>query len=291
MSLINDFRNTFRQGTMLKKLIIVNVAVFVLVQLALIILKLTGAGTFGWPVYLELPSNLHALALQPWTVITYMFFHTDVWHIFFNMLCLFWFGQLFLICFSPKQLLGVYLFGGVAGAALYIASFNIFPYFAALKETTFLLGASGSIMAIIVAVGTYSPNYDVSLFLFGRVKLKYVAIITFLISLLGVTGNNSGGELAHLGGALLGFWFARRIRSGKDITKQFNLLIDKTISLFERKPKKFNVTGHPKTDRTYRHEEHNHEEELNRILDKIKRSGYGSLSSDEKKTLFDRSNR
>lgn len=292
MSLFNDFNRSFQQATMLKKLLYFNVVAFLVVQLAVIILKLCSVEAPVWLAYLELPSNLSTLAIRPWTIITYMFLHTEVLHILFNMLCLFGFGQLFLLCFSPKQLLGVYLFGGIAGAIVYIAAFNLFPYFAVAKEYTVLLGASASIMAIIVAVATYSPNYDVSLFLLGRVKLKYIAIITFLISLLSVTGENAGGELAHVGGALLGFWFARRIRAGRDITKQFNLLIDKAVALFERKPRKFKVTqASPRTDKEYRKEKRENEEELNRILDKIKRSGYGSLSGDEKKTLFDRSNK
>lgn len=290
MDWIKDFNRLFQQATMLKKLIIVNVFAFVAVQLVLIILQLCAVGDTGWLTYLELPSNLELLLLRPWTVVSYMFLHTDVLHILFNMLCLFGFGQLFLICFSPKQLLGVYLFGGVAGAVIYIAAFNSFPYFAATKDVSVLLGASASIMAIIVAVAAYSPNYDVSLFLFGRVKLKYVAIITFVISLLSVTGSNAGGELAHIGGGLLGLWFGRRMKAGKDITKRFNLLIDKCISIFERKPKPFKVSGRPKTDKEYRQEKRDNEEDLNRILEKIKRSGYGSLSTDEKKTLFDRSN-
>lgn len=292
MSLINDFNRSFQQATMLKKLIYVNVGTFIVVQLALIILKLCAVEAPVWLSFLELPSNLNALAIRPWTVITYMFLHTDVLHILFNMLCLFGFGQLFLLCFSPKQLFGVYIFGGIAGAVVYIAAFNLFPYFALVKDSTLLLGASASIMAIIVAVATYSPDYVVSLFLLGRIKLKYIAIITFLISLLSVTGNNAGGELAHIGGALLGFGFAKRMRAGKDITRQFNLFIDRIISLFERKPRKFKVTGtRPKTDKEYRTEKRDNDAELNRILDKIKRSGYSSLSGDEKKTLFDRSNK
>lgn len=289
MSLVNDFRHTFRQATMLKKLIIVNIAVFVLVQFAIIVLKLCAIPGGEWLPDLELPSNLSVLVVRPWTIITYMFLHTDILHILFNLLCLFGFGQLFLICFSQKQLLGVYLFGGIAGAVAYLAAFNIFPYFAVAKDATLLLGASASIMAIIVAVATYSPNYNVSLFLLGRVKLKYIAIVTVLISLLSITGENSGGELAHVGGALLGFWFAQRMKVGKDITKQFNWLADRFISLFERKPRVFKVSGRPKTDGEYRREARDNEEELNRILEKVKRSGYGSLSSDEKKTLFDRS--
>jgi membrane associated rhomboid family serine protease len=292
MSLINDFNRSFQQATMLKKLLYINIVTFVVVQLAVIILRLCAIESSVWLSYLELPSGLSTLVVRPWTILTYMFLHTDVLHILFNMLCLFGFGQLFLLCFSPKQLLGVYLFGGVAGAVVYIASFNIFPYFAPVKEHTLLLGASASIMAIIVAVATYSPNYDVSLFLLGRIKLKYVATITFLISLLSVTGENAGGELAHVGGALLGFWFAKRMKTGKDITKRFNLAIDKAIALFERKPRKFKVTqARPKSDRDYRHEQRNNEEELNRILEKIKRSGYGSLSNEERKTLFDRNSK
>jgi len=292
MTLINDFKRSFQQATMLKKLLYINIVTFVVVQLAVIILKLCAVESSIWLSYLELPSNLNLLVFRPWTIVSYMFLHTDVLHILFNMLCLFGFGQLFLFVFSPKHLLSVYIFGGIAGAIVYIAAFNIFPYFVVAKEHTLLLGASASIMAIIVAVATYSPNYAVSLFLLGRIKLKYVAIFTFLISLLSVTGENAGGELAHVGGALLGFWFAKRMKGGKDITKHFNLAIDKAIGLFERKPRKFKVTQtRPKSDRDYRQEKRNNEEELNRILEKIKRSGYGSLSDEERKNLFDRNSK
>lgn len=290
MEWIKDFNRLFQQATMLKKLIIINVAAFVGVKLILIVLHLCTIENTQWLSYLELPANLDTLMRHPWTVVTYMFLHTDIFHILFNMLCLFGFGQLFLLCFTPKQLLGVYIYGGIAGAIVYLAALNGFPYFAPTKDFSVLLGASASIMAIIVATAAYSPNYDVSLFLFGRIKLKYVAVLTFMISLLSVTGRNGGGELAHIGGALLGFLFGKRIKAGKDITRHFNLVIDKAITLFKRQPRSFKVSGRPKTDTEYRKEKRDNEEELNLILEKIKRSGYGSLSTSEKKTLFDRSN-
>jgi len=291
MSILKELHISFKQGTMLKKLLYVNIGIFVLVQLSLIVLKLCRIENDSWITYLELPSNLSTLATRPWTLLTYMFLHVEIWHVLFNMLCLFSFGQLFTICFSQKQLLGTYLFGGIGGALFYLIAYNVFPFFAEIRQASFLLGASASIMAIIVAIATYYPNFEVSLLLVGKVKLKYVAIFTVGISMLSIAGNNSGGEIAHIGGALVGYWFGRRMRVGKDITKQFNLLIDKIIALFERKPRTFKVTpGRPKTDTEYRQERRNNEEELNRILDKVKRSGYGSLSAEEKKSLFDRSN-
>jgi membrane associated rhomboid family serine protease len=292
MTFFTELHSSFRQGSMLRKLLYLNIGVFIVVRLGMIILKLCALDSIEWISYLELPANLHTLALRPWTLASYMFLHIDFLHILFNMLCLFGFGQLFLHCFSQKQLLGIYIFGGIGGALVYVVAFNIFPFFIPIKDISVLLGASASIMAIIVAVATYSPNFEVPLLLIGQVKLKYVAIFAVGISMLGIASDNAGGELAHLGGALTGFWFARRIHMGKDVTKQFNQLINKIITLFERKPKSFKVTklSRSKNDMEYRQERRKNEDELNRILDKVKRSGYGSLTTEEKKSLFDRSN-
>jgi membrane associated rhomboid family serine protease len=242
--------------------------------------------------YGELPSNVAILLQQPWTLITYMFLHLDFWHLLFNMLCLYWFGQLFLLYFSPKHLFSLYLVGGWFGALFYIGAYNIFPYFDLVRDHSFLLGASASIMAIIVAVATHVPNFEVPLWLIGRIKLKYIAIFAVTISVLGVSSNNAGGEFSHLGGALAGFFFARRFHAGKDITKWLNQFIDWIITLFKPKPKKFKVTyGRPKPDAYYNKKAFDQEKEIDRILEKIKRSGYDSLSAEEKKTLFDRSNK
>jgi len=286
----DDLRHTFQHETMLKKLLYLNIAVFVLVQIIIIGLRLFNSDGTGWLNYLELPSNLALLLARPWTLLTYMILHVEVWHILFNLLCLLGFGQLFLLYFSQKHLLGIYLLGGFAGALFYVGAYNLFPYFSVVKENSFLLGASASIMAVIVAVATHVPNFEVSLWLFGKIKLKYIAIFTVTVSILGISSNNAGGEFAHLGGALAGFFFAKRFHAGKDMTKGINKLIDTITTLFKPRPKKFKITSNRvKPDAFYNKQQHDKEKEIDRILEKIKRSGYQSLSADEKKKLFDRS--
>ncbi len=286
----DDLRHTFQHGTMLKKLLYLNIAVFVLVQVVIIGLRLFNSDGTEWLTYLELPSNLATLLDRPWTLLTYMILHVEVWHILFNLLCLLGFGQLFLLYFSQKHLLGIYLLGGFAGALFYVGAYNLFPYFSVAKENSSLLGASASIMAVIVAVATHVPNFEVSLWFFGKIKLKYIAIFTLTVSILGVSSSNAGGEFSHLGGALAGFFFAKRFHAGKDLTKGINKLIDAITTLFKPRPKKFKVTyNRAKPDTFYNKQQHDNEKEIDQILEKIKRSGYESLSSDEKKKLFDRS--
>ena len=300
MSLRQEIFNVFHQGSLLKKLLFINIGVFVIVQIVLIILKLMRLDSFDWMPYAALPSNIGTMLVHPWTLLSYMFLHTNFFHILFNLLCLYWFGTIFLYFLSPKQLLAVYIFGGLTGALFFIGGYNIFPYFDTLKENSILLGASASIIAIMVAVATYSPDFEVQLFLLGRVKLKYIALFIFVMSLVGISSTqagsgateNIGGQLAHIGGALAGFIFARQLRYGKDITKGFNNLVDKFMALFKRKPVKFKVvqSSRPKTDDEFLRERKVNEVELNNILDKIKQSGYSSLSKSEKEWLFSQSN-
>jgi membrane associated rhomboid family serine protease len=163
--------------------------------------------------YIEMPAAWNTLWHRPWSIITYMFLHLDLFHVLFNMLCLYWFGKLFLNFFSQKQLVGLYLLGGLGGALLYFVAYNSFPYFASQVNQSYLLGASASIMAIILAVATKSPNYTIRLLLIGDIRMKYFAGITVLISVLSVAGENAGGEFAHLGGAGSG---KMRLRDQRD---------------------------------------------------------------------------
>lgn len=292
MPFFDEQRHRFQHDSMLKNLLYINIAIFVVVQLVILTLRLFNVTADYVIRYAELPSSIGILWQQPWTLITYMFLHVDFWHLLFNMLCLYWFGQLYLLYFSQKQLFSLYLIGGWTGAFFYIVAYNIFPYFDLVKYHSFLLGASASIMAIIVAVATHVPNFEVPLWLLGRIKLKYIAIFAVTISVLGISSNNAGGEFAHLGGALVGFLFAKRFHAGKDITKWLNQFIDMIMTLFKPKPKKFKITqSRPKPDAYYNKKTFDQEKEMDRILEKIKRSGYDSLSADEKKTLFDRSNK
>lgn len=290
----NKIKSGFKQGTAEIQLIYINVAVFLLVKIVGIVLLLFNISSDFIVPYLAAPAALSSFAHRFWTLITYMFFHIEFFHIFFNMICLYWFGKIFLSSFSGKQMTALYIIGGIFGAAVYILAYNIFPYFSRQLHASLLLGASGSIMAIIVASAMQQPNMKLQLLFIGNVRLKYIAIIVVLISFFGITSSNAGGEFAHLGGALAGYLFILSLRKGRDLTKGLNLVIDKIATLFKKDRKlKTQTKYHSQkmSDAEWNAAKAKNMDEIDRILDKIKTSGYDSLSADEKKRLFDQSNK
>ena len=288
--IITNLKRSFLAGSILKKLIFINIAVFILIRLLGILLLLFNLQDFPILLYLQLPASPTALLSRPWTLFTYMFTHFEFLHILFNMLWLYWFGELFLQVFNERQLGGLYVLGGLAGALLFVVSYNLFPYFQEVASFSFLMGASASVMAIVFAISFYRKEIEIHLLLFGRIKLIYLALFTFVIDLLAMTSDNAGGHIAHIGGALFGIWFASRYAQGKDLTAPINRLIDKLVNLGKRKPK-MSVTygGRSNKDWEYNARKQQQAANIDAILDKLKRSGYGSLSADEKKQLFDAS--
>jgi len=284
-----DLKRSFRSGSILTKLIYLNVGLFILIKLAGVVLLLFNVNSSFLLSYLELPSSPVLFLYRPWTVISYMFTHYEVLHILFNMLWLYWFGKLFLNFFTPRQLGGVYLLGGITGAVFFMLTYNLFPYFRMVAPYSSLIGASASVMAIVFAVSFYRKDLEINLLFIGRVKLIYLAVFTFLIDLLAITSQNAGGHIAHLGGALFGIWFASRMRIGKDLTAPMNRILDKIINLGKPKRKMHVSYRRSETDQEYNARKHAESEQLDIILDKLKRSGYNSLSAEEKKKLFDAS--
>src|SRR5665647_407908 len=195
MNIIENIKQTFKDGNSLTRLIFINLAVFVVLKLIVVLLLLFNVSGIFILSYLAVPADLTLLLFRAWTLITYMFLHEGVLHLFFNMLSLFWFGKIFLMYFSEKQLVGLYLFGGLAAAVFYVAAFNLFPFYRPLINQSLLLGASGSIMAIILAAAFQSPNMELQLMFVGGVKLKYIALIAVITSFFGITSNNGGGQL------------------------------------------------------------------------------------------------
>lgn len=290
MGFIDELKARYWAGSMLTKLIYVNVAVFLVLRLAAAFAFLSGASADWLLALVEVPSHWQQVLYRPWTLLTYMVAHYDVLHIIFNMLWFYWLGMMFLDYFTPKQLTGLYVLGGLGGAAAFVLAGSLMPAFR--YGQSYLIGASASILAIVVAVAVTAPRRPVRLFVIGDVQLKWVAIVTLLIDFLGIDAGNAGGHIAHLGGAVVGLVYGLGMRRGTDVTSRLNAFIDRLCSFFKRKGR---GVGQPVGGRAYhysapqRHDakpETPTEAEIDVILDKIKRSGYSALSDAERDTLF-----
>ena len=291
MSIVENIKYTFKQGNSLTKLIFINLAVFVVLKLFVVVLMLFNIPGNFILSYLAVPADLLHLLYRAWTPITYMFLHEGFLHLLFNMLSLFWFGKIFLMYFSEKQLVGLYLLGGLMAAFVYVVAFNLFPFYQPLISRSLLLGASGSILAIILAAAYQAPNMELQMLFIGGIKLKYIALVAVLTSFFGLTSSNGGGQLAHLGGALAGYIFVVSLRQGMDFTKGLSIVVGAIVDLF--KPKKLRVKKNKynsnvrMSDAEYNASKASKMARIDHILDKIKTSGYESLSAEEKKQLFE----
>jgi membrane associated rhomboid family serine protease len=288
MGIFDDIRLTFRKGNNLTKLIYINVVVFILITIVAVIGFLLNNNIISEKTLelLSVPASLKVLLARPWTLITYMFTHKDIWHILFNMLWLYWFGRIFLEYLDERKLVAVYLLGGICGALVYIISFNVFPAFTSVVADSAAIGASASVMAIVVAIAVYVPDYTVQLFLFGRIKIKYMALAIFVLTSVMDFSVNSGGKLAHIGGAFFGYFYIISLKQGHDIGKGFNKIIDFFVTMF--KPRKRLKVTHKKvaTEFEYNKIRAEHQTKINLILDKISKGGYDSLTKEEKEALF-----
>ena len=205
------------------------------------------------------------------------------------MLWLYWFGRIFLEYLDQRKLVAVYLLGGISGALVYVLSFNIFPAFAGVVSESVAIGASASVMAIVIAIAAYVPDYVIQLFIFGRIKIKYMALGIFVLTSIMDFSVNSGGKLAHIGGAFFGYIYTINLKHGRDMGKGLNRIIDFFVTAF--KPgKKLKVT-HKKvaTEYEYNKIKAEHQKLINSILEKISKGGYDSLTKEEKQILFNES--
>jgi membrane associated rhomboid family serine protease len=280
----NIANKTLRSTSKLYLLIAINVAIFLAINIPLVLEQLflqsdlIKTYTFD---YLALPAYLPKLLIRFWTPITYQFMHSGILHILFNMLWLYWLGQIFEEYLGNKRTIGLYLLGGLFGALFFVISLNVFPFFthggAALSGS--VVGASASVMAIIVGAATIAPNYTIPLMFLGPVKLKWLVIVYVAIDFLGVTGPNAGGQIAHLGGAFFGFMYVKQLQKGHD-------LIAAIAGLFKKRSKLKVVANNKGKDAVSKPRQ----EDIDRILDKISKSGYESLTKQEKEILFRASN-
>ena len=306
-SIWQDIKREFGSGNMVTRLIIINVAVFVFIN----IIKIFYAGAGGFSQAPNIEPVLHFFAISsdlwynlthPWVLITSMFLHEGFWHILWNMLFLYWFGRIVGDLIGDHHILPLYLLSGLVGGLAFFITANLLPYG---DYTRFALGASGAVMGIVVASAVTAPDYNIHLLFIGSVKLKYVVAVLVFLDIIGLASvTNTGGHFAHMGGAAFGWFYITRLRAGQDFSIPVNNFLNSIVEFFKsfnnkssnttrRKPKmvykkmdtKKEGRAHSVTDA----EDFSHQERLDAILDKINKIGYDSLTEEEKEFLFNAS--
>jgi membrane associated rhomboid family serine protease len=271
-----DFQRLIQQpGEGLLKIIVVNCLLFLVLMLFRIVMIISGKAMV-YELLLEqmtLSANIPANLLHPWRFISYFFVHVEIFHLAFNMMFLYWFGKILQEVVGNNKSVKTFFYGGIMGAIAFLLAYNFIPFFER-QGGSYLLGASGGVFAIVLAAATLRPNFEVHLVFIGPVRIKYIAGFYLIWSLLETVGTNAGGQIAHLGGALVGFFMGylheHPIRWEK-VRKKDSPFVDAAFTR-DVKPRKL--------------AENIEEEELNQILDKISKSGYDSLSKSEKRRLF-----
>ncbi len=310
-SFMQDLRNAFSpRGQVLVQLIIINAIVFLGLNVLLVTLKLMSFEGYGlWlSSQFELPADTTKWLYRPWTIFSYAFWHSDIWHIAINMLVMYWFGQIYEEYVGGKRLLSVYILSALAGGVLYVLLYNFAPVPAWQQNMskTHLLGASGAVYGIVVATATLLPNYSMMLFLIGPVQLKYLAAVYVILSYIGLGGWNAGGNMAHLGGAFMGYAFTIQLQKGNDLGAWIHHFFAWVGGFFRKKtkmkvnyqPKEKATVGQTKTktgNQTNSQQPNTNDtpnqQEVDAILDKISATGYDSLTKEEKQRLFKASNK
>ncbi len=308
-SIWEDVKREFRHGNMITRLIIANLSVFIFVWVLYLLMLLTIGHGGEHRVLFEkfirffcMPADWLLLLMRPWSLFTNMFLHQEPLHILFNMLFLYWFGRIVGDFIGDQRILPIYLLGGLAGALLFFIFANL------IHVGSFAMGASAAVMALVVAAGVIAPDYLIRLLFIGEVRLKYIVLILLVLDLVSIGKNmNTGGHIAHLGGAAMGWLFVYQLRAGNDWSVPVNRFLDRLIRLFRglkgspyrpgprvvyRNPVKAGAeAGGKRRSSAVEEDEMTYQERLDSILDKIKQSGYNSLSAEEKEFLFNASKR
>jgi membrane associated rhomboid family serine protease len=296
--MFDDFKNAFqRYNNGHVQLIIINLVVFGVLGVLWVLSEFTGLQNVFSLIHdqFAIPAKFSEFATRPWTIFTYMFMHdlSGILHILFNMLVLYWFGKLFVEYLGSDKLVALYLLGGIAGAVLYLMAYNLIPNPPAfLADRAVMVGASAAIFAIMVATATLLPNYTFFLLFLGPVRIKYIAAVYIFISILGTVNTNAGGNIAHLGGALMGFVYMKQLQSGINWGGWITVTLDWFKDLFKEK-RRVKVSyrkEHESSNKTHATAKPSYtQEEIDRILDKISAGGYESLTKEEKEKLFNAS--
>ncbi|MFY0593349.1 rhomboid family intramembrane serine protease [Roseivirga sp.] len=302
-SILDDFKLAFKTGNVLNQIIVINVVVFLFMGVLAVLLTLGGQAELYDQISLNLmlPADPARFIYKPWTLITHFFFHQGFFHILFNMLWMYWFGKIITEYLGQNKLLGFYVWGGIGGGLFYLLIYNVLPFFESQVALSVLLGASAGVTAIVVGAATFQPNFTVQLILIGPVKLKYIAAASVAISFLQSTGTNAGGEIAHLGGALVGYFGMTQLQKGNDWSKPVVGFVLWVKSLFkpqskikvsyrsEKTQKKQATTKKAAPKPKQKSKEETSQAEIDAILDKISDKGYDALSKSEKQKLFNAS--
>lgn len=302
-SILADIRREFSFGNVVTRLVIINVSVFIAINLIRLIFYLGNAGVIP-PLYHDIvhffsvsTDIMHNLT-HPWVFVTSIFLHESFWHLLWNMLFLYWFGRIVGDLLGDRKVFPIYLLGGMVGCFVFWLSAQILPYMNGY--TGYALGASAGVMAIVVTSGMIAPDYIMRLILLGDVRLKYVVLTLVLLDLFAVAGDsNTGGHFAHLGGVVMGWLFVSQLRTGNDWSEGVNNILDKIVQFF--KGEKMPVTTAKETKlvvkKSYKKSEpkvysaDEIQERVDMILEKIKKEGYASLSKEEKEFLNNASSR
>lgn len=282
-NIIDDLKKQYKFGGMAQRLIYWNIACFLV---SLVFFYQFKVGAFDFPNWIALSSEPSVFIMKPWTLLTYAFFHDGFGHIFFNMIVLNFSSTLFLTFFNQKQLLGLYVLSAIFAGLLFVLGY----YFLNLSAS--IVGASGAIMAVLVAATTYSPLMNVRLLLIGNVKLWHITLVILIIDLMQIRLDNSGGHIAHLAGAFFGFGFIKLLENGTDLSKIVSSIIDFFVNLFAKSPstpfkkvhKNYKKPAEKPTSRIVTKDKT--QQQIDEILDKISRSGYDCLTKEEKEFLF-----
>ncbi len=283
-----NLKYQFSRLSIAEKLIAINLLVFIIDRLLPFLLRLSKNSIVQW---FELPKDFFDFLVQPWSIFTYSFFHGGFGHLFWNMLLIYFVGRIFLNLFDARRFLNVYFLGVMMGGLFFILGYNIFPAF--FNVNAYLIGASAGASAILIFICAYIPNQEVRL-IFFNVKLWWVGAFVVLVDLIQLpVSGNAGGHLAHLGGALLGYWYARQLINGTDIGSGFSRFLDSLGTLFKRSEKRAPLKTVYKNQQTgattsakAAYEKQSRQKKIDAILDKISKSGYESLSKAEKDFLF-----
>lgn len=282
MSTLNRLQIKFKSFNVIEQIIVLNVGVFILSAL------------FGalkgdvWLIrYLELPRDVFDLIYQPWSILTYGFVHYDFFHLLFNMLVLHYIARILFNLFQKRLILNIYLLGIIFGGMAYLLVYNLFDD-SYLKSVGVLVGASAGVRALLIFLCVYLPDNEVRILSFN-IKLLYIALVMIGFDFLGLVGANQGGNIAHLGGALLGYLYAVQFKNGKDLGSGFNKFVSGIVSVFKTKSPLKTVhkrASKSSVTKSAEFSELNKQNQIDLILDKISKSGYESLTKEEKEFLF-----